>query len=301
MATAQMTPTSVSIHNVLIATDFSRFSNAALEFGLALSHSYHAKAEIVFVVPSDEFMLAGPEAYAAAKDASRRDLLELREELHRRSSYIEGEDYELQLLDGDVVDSILSFAQQKAMDLILIGTHGRSGLGKLLMGSVAERVFRHSPIPVLTIGPRAQRVAHGRPPAKILLAADFTPASERAAQYAAALAQENDARLTLLHVLDRAALDGIADRECVIHGIEEKLAALLPNQGANVRFGCRVEAGKITPAILQAALETDADLLVMGVRPWTGILDRFMWPHAYEIVREATCPVLTVRGPIAHH
>ena len=102
-------------------------------------------------------MVAGPEAYAAAKDAARRDLLELKHELRRKHSYLEGEDYHLFLLEGEVAQSILDFAHQKEIDVIVVGTHGRSGLGRALMGSVAERVFRHSPVPVLTLGPHLQR------------------------------------------------------------------------------------------------------------------------------------------------
>src|SRR5271157_6028603 len=95
MVTAQLTPVGVGIRNVLIATDFSSCSNLALSFGLELAHGYQANAYVVFVVPGDELMVAGPEAYAAAKDAARRDLLELKQELRKKHSYIEGEDYHL--------------------------------------------------------------------------------------------------------------------------------------------------------------------------------------------------------------
>ena len=74
MPTAQLTPIGVGIHNVLIATDFSSYSNQALDFGLKLAKGYKAPAYVVFVVPSDQFILAGPEAYVAAKEAARRDL-----------------------------------------------------------------------------------------------------------------------------------------------------------------------------------------------------------------------------------
>src|SRR3974390_1878547 len=134
MATAQLTPVGVGIHNVLIATDFSSCSDLALSFGLELAHGYQANAYVVSVLPRDQFMLAGPEAYVAAKDAARRDLLELRQELRKKHSYLEGEDYHLFLLEGDVADAILHFAGQKEVDVIVVGTHGRGGLGRALMG-----------------------------------------------------------------------------------------------------------------------------------------------------------------------
>ncbi len=162
MATAQLTPVGVGIHNVLIATDFSSCSNLALSFGLELAHGYRANAYVVFVVPADEFMMAGPEAYIAAKEAARRDLLELKHELRKKHSYIEGEDYHLFLLEGDVAQAILDFAQQKQIDAIVVGTHGRGGLGRALMGSVAESVFRQLSRAGADAWP-PPREDHGRP------------------------------------------------------------------------------------------------------------------------------------------
>lgn len=301
MATAQLKPVGVGIHSVLIATDFSRYSTVALNIGLELAHEYQAEAHVVFVLHSDEFLIAGPDAYVAAKDAARRDLLELKAELRRSHSYTEGKDYHLLLMEGDVAQSILDCARKRKIDVIVVGTHGRGGLGKMLMGSVAERVFRQSPVPVMTVGPHLHRSARGFVPRNILLPADFTPASEGAAHYAGTLAREYNAKLTVLHVLDYAELSGVADRAEVMQGVERKLSALIGKEAEGLQLCCRVETGKVVPTILQTQAEIDADLLVMGVRPWSGLLDRLMWPHAYEIVREAACPVLTVRGKVSQH
>jgi nucleotide-binding universal stress UspA family protein len=301
MVTAQLNPVGVGIHCVLIATDFSRSSTLAVNFGLELAHEYQAKAHVVYVLHSDEFLLAGPEAYVAARDVARRDLLELKAELWQIHSYTEGEDYHLFLMEGDVAQSILDCARQKRADVIVVGTHGRGGLGKMLMGSVAEHVFRQSPVPVMTIGPRLHSSALGFAPRNILLAVDFTPAAERAAHYAGALAREHNAKLTVLHVLDDAELTGVADRAEIMRGIEEKLTALLGKGAEGLQLCCRIESGRVTPTILRTESEIGADLLVMGVRPRAGLFERLMWPHAYEIVREAACPVLTVRGNILQH
>ena len=301
MVTAQLNPVGVGIHSVLIATDFSRCSTVAVNLGLELAHEYQAKAYVVFVLPSDDFLMAGPDAYVAAKDAARRDLLELKAELRHTRSYTEGEDYRLFLMEGDVAQSILDCARQHRVDVIVVGTHGRGGLGKMLMGSVAERVFRQSPVPVMTVGPHLHRAARGFAPRNILLAADFTSASECAARYASALARERNAKLTMLHVLEHPELSGVADRSEVMLGIEKKLTALLGQDAEGLQLCCRVEIGKVVPTILHTEVEIDADLLVMGVRPWWGLRDRLMWPNAYEIVREAACPVLTVRGKVLQH
>jgi nucleotide-binding universal stress UspA family protein len=298
MVTAQLNPVGVGIHSVLIATDLSRCSAVAVNYGLELAHEYQAKANLVFVLPSADFLMAGPDAYVAAKDAARRDLLELKAGLRRAHCYTEGEDYHLLLMEGEAAQSILDCARQNQADMIVVGTHGRGGLGKVLMGSVAERVFRQSPVPVMTLGPHLHRPGRGFTPRNILLAADFTPASEYAAHYASALARERNAKLTLLHVLDHPAMSGVADRAEITQGMERKLADLIGQDAEGLQLSCRVEMGKVVPAILHTVVEIGADLLVMGVRPWSGVLDRLMWPNAYEIVREAACPVLTVRGKV---
>lgn len=294
MATAQLTPVGVGIHNVLIATDFSQYSNQALDFGLKLAKGYKAQTYVVFVLPSDEFMLAGPEAYVSAKEAARRDLENLKVELKNCRSCVEGEDYHLYLLEGEVAPSILNFAHEKHIDLIVVGTHGRGGFGKVIMGSVSELVFRGSPVPVLTVGPNARHVHHALEPKNILVAADFTPASERAARYAAVLASEHHSRLTLLHVVNPKEFEHHPDRDRVVQVMEAKLQALLSSQ-ACVSCTRRVESGRVVPTVLRNAAELEADLLVVGVRPAVPVLGRFMWPNVYEIVRESPCPVLTVR------
>jgi nucleotide-binding universal stress UspA family protein len=299
MATAQLTPVGVGIHNVLIATDFSRCSNLALSFGLELAHGYLANAYVVFVVPTDQYMVAGPDAYGAAKDVARRDLMELKHELRRKHSYIEGKDYHLLLLEGEVAESILDFAKHKEIDVIVVGTHGRGGLGRALMGSVAEQVFRRSPVPVLTLGPHLERIARAGTPRNILVPVDFTPASKRGAHYAVAMAKEHNATLTMLHVIECWPTEAQADRARVMQALREKLENLVRKDAKGLRCNVRVEVGRVVETILYTANSTEADLVVMGVRPRTGLLNRLMWPHAYEIAREAACPVLTVRGEVA--
>jgi nucleotide-binding universal stress UspA family protein len=300
MATAQLTPAAVGIRKVLIATDLSASSNVALDFGMELAHGYGAEVDVVLVVPADEFLLAGPEAYLAAKAAARRDLAELKDDLLKKRSYREGEDYRLFLLEGTVAPAILDFAQRENNDLIVLGTHGRSGLSKVLMGSVAERVFRQSPVPVMTIGPQIGRPG-GRAPKNILVAVDFTPSSEAAAHYAAAIAQQRAARLTLVHVIERWPAEAQADRARILQALRQKLAGLIAGEVRGLSCSYRVEVGHVVDTILYTANGIEADLLVMGARPPGSFLGRVVWPHTYEIVRQASCPVLTVRATDSPH
>jgi len=283
----------VGIQNVLIATDFSHYSNAALEAGLQLAKDYQAAAYVVSVVPTGEFLLAGPEAYVAAKDAALRDLAQLKSELKQAHAYAEGQDYHMYLLEGEVAQAILNFAHQKGIDLIVVGTHGRGGLGKALMGSVAERVFRTSPVPVLTLGPHLRRF-RSRPSRNIMVAADLTRASEQAVRYAASLAREHKGKLTTVHVLHDLPAKEV-ERARALQVIKTRLSELLGREAAGVQCSLRVESGRIVPTILKTSEEIDADLLVIGVRPSSGVLDRVMFPHAYEIMCESPCPVLTLR------
>lgn len=295
MVTAQLTPAGVGIENVLIATDFSTYSSSVLKFGLKLAKSYQAAAYVVFVVPADEFLIAGPEAYVAAREAAARDLEELKIELGRKHSYVEGRDYHLCLLEGEVAQAILDYTRNKRIDLIVLGTHGRGGLGKALMGSVAEKVFRQSPVPVLTLGPHLRRAASDHKLHNILVAADLTPASALAVRYAARLAGETHAKLTLLHVADSKKLEHVPDKAAARRAIELRLEELAGGQCPGVEVAVRIEVGRVVPTILQALNEMDADLLVIGVHPSRGLLDRLMFPHAYELVCGSSCPVLTLR------
>lgn len=297
MVTAQLTPVGVGIHDVLIATDFSTYSDTALNYGIQLARSYKATAYVVFVVPADEFLIAGPEAYVAAKDAAGRDLEELKAELHRKHAYVEGRDYHLSLLEGDVAQTILDFAHRKHIDLIVLGTHGRGGLGKALIGSVAERVFRQSPVPVLTLGPRLRRSVRDHAPRNILVAADLTPASARAARFAASVAAESRAKLTLLHVVEEKKFEHLPDKAAAKRALELRLKELPGPIPEGCEYSIRVELGRVVPTILQAVEQAAADLLVIGVHPSRGVLDRLMFPHAYELVCESSCPVLTLREP----
>lgn len=297
MATAQLTATGVGIRNVLIATDFSRQSKDIISSGIDLSRSYGAHSLILYVLPRDEFMLAGYEAFAAARDAARRDLLELERELHCKYSTEEGRDYDLLITEGEPAEAVLECARERKADMIVIGTHGRSGLTKMLLGSVAERIFRHSDIPVLTIGPYAHHTVRFAPN-RIFAPVDFTPASRASASYACQLAREHNAEVLLLHVIEHPDSESLADVECLKRGVEQSLAELVHGEIEPSRVKVMAQIGRVVPCVLNAASDYKADLMVLGVHTYPGLVNRFRWQLAYDLVRQAACPVLSVRG---HH
>jgi nucleotide-binding universal stress UspA family protein len=295
MATAEFAATGVGIHNVLIATDFSHHSATVLKYALNLVCRYGARAKIVYVLPTDEYALAGPEAVAAAQDAARRDLLELKTKLRCTRTFEDDVDYRVTMLEGPVADCLLQWAHEKKIDLIVVGTHGRGGLGKVIPGSVAEKIFRHSDVPVLTVGPHIRRLTEVDRAHCILVPCDLTPRSHPAVQLAGVLARENRAKLTVFHVVENFS-KGMASGSESARQAKDGLARIVGRSGDGVDVVYRVEYGKISSTILRTASEIDADLIVLGVRPSSGVLDRFMWPIAYELVCQAECPVLTVRG-----
>jgi nucleotide-binding universal stress UspA family protein len=294
MAAAMPRTTGVSIQKVLIATDFSRLSLEILHGGMNFCHAYGAHAYVLYVLPQTEFALAGFEAYAAARDAANRDMHKLDEQLRQQYSREQGKDYDLLISEGDVAGSILATARDKHIDLIVVGTHGRKGLSKAFLGSVAESIFRHSDIPVLTIGPQARHLPPSGP-RRLLVPVDFTAASQHSARYACALAREHHADLLLIHAIEDAKGGALADLECLKHTVEQSLAELVQceTEPGRVQFVARL--GKAVSTILDAASEFEADMMVVGVHTYPGLLDYLRSQTAYDLVREAPCPVLTVR------
>jgi nucleotide-binding universal stress UspA family protein len=295
-ATAQLTPAGVGIHNVLIATDFSHHSDIALRFGLSLARLYGAQSEVVYVLPTGEYVIAGPEALHAAQEAARRDLLDFKARLGHLRDIDDSEDFHVSMLEGPVAECLLQFALERKIDLIVVGTHGRGGLGKVILGSVAEKIFRHSPIPVLTVGPNIHRHRGIDQTHHILAPCDLTARSHPAVEYACALAEEHNSELTVMHVVDPLAEVTNLDPERVRQENKKRLVELVGHRAGSVSICYRVEFGNVPDAILRVASEIDSDFIVLGVRRSSGVLDRFMWPIAYELVRTATCPVLTIRG-----
>ena len=294
MATATALKTTVSVRNVLIATDFSRASSEVLHAGMDFCHAYGAHAHILYVLPQAEFALAGFEAYAAAREAANRDMLELDGQLRRKYPCGQTKDYDLLISEGDVADCIFTCARDNKIDLIVVGTHGRKGLSKAFLGSVAERIFRHADIPVLTIGPNSRQLPPSGPK-RLLVPVDFTAASQHSARYGCALAREHHADLLLMHVMHDVRGGAMADLECLKHNVEKSLAGLIEceTKPGSVRVIARL--GKVEPTILDAITEFEADMMVLGVHTYPGLLDHLRSQTAYNLVRQASCPVLTVR------
>ena len=168
----------------------------------------------------------------------------------------------------------------------------------MLIGSVAEEIFRQADCAVLTVGPAVRGDSQKEVELNhILFATDFGPGAEKAAAHAFSLAQEHGAQLTLLHVIESAAA---YTEETVAHQREiniVRMKRLMPPGGENwCSPEFRVTYGAAIEEILLAAREAKADLIVMGAKPRKSLAGHVPLTIAYNVVTKATCPVLTVRG-----
>lgn len=299
----------MKIRRVLCPTDFSDTSLKALRHAAAIARWYGAPLDVVHVM-SEGLAPVALTGIPLSPDVTQEILRKGQESLRTwiEEAKLDGPEPTLAVLSGHAVEGILGYARDVSADFIVLGTHGRSGLDRVLIGSVAERVLHHAPCPVLTIPPSAEP-ANAHPAvrfARILYATDFSPESEAALAMALRLAQENQAELTLLHVLE--ALNE-SDVETIAHyriadylrlrkdEAAERLTALVPDSARDwAKLHERLEIGPSAKTILKVAKEIDADLICMGAQGHGDLAVAIFGSTTQTVVRRATCPVLTAGG-----
>ena len=296
------TETSVrlALPKILLLTDFSEPSELAIPFAIAIAREYESKVCALHVLTPIKHSFESPESAAATMEG-----LEERAQagMQQVDAELVGIPHETLLIRGESVwpsvDQVLS---EYTIDLVILGTHGRTGAIKLLLGSVAEEIFRRASVPVLTIGPAVRKGVHnGGKFRRVLFATDFTAEAQSAAPYAISMAQRNQARLLLLHVMrDPDFKRRSKTPEDTVANAMHQLYELFPPQA---ELWCRPEAavrfGNPADRILDAAMEVGADLIVLGVRDAAGHLSaatHLERTTAHKVVAHAPCPVLTIRG-----
>lgn len=282
----------VVLRNVLFATDFSAASMLALPYAANLAREYGAKLYASHVVPIESYLLGD----APAKERLRVARTEAESNLSELvRSRVVGSIPTTTLLDnGDIWSVLQGFIQQYSVDMLVVGTTGRGGLGKVLLGSVAEEAIRASPCPVLTVGPKTPEEAAIRL-RNILYASDFSADSLVAAPYAFSLAEKFHARPTLLHVIPSLPESPYLDAQMARVRLGEIASAHAPLATAPDFV---VEMGSPANRILKVAGDLEADLIVIGARG-AGSLPRLashFGSIAHRVVSHAHCPVLTVGG-----
>ena len=287
----------VRLRTLLWATDFSSSSEAALQYATAIARRYDSQIYMAHVIRPDSYQLVPPEAAGAALEQTRRYAEQQMGEM-LISGRLHGIAHQVLLGEGDLWGVLSGMLAEHAVDLVVVGTHGRTGVRKLVLGSAAEEIFRLASCPVMTVGPKAAReVPEETELQHILYATDFTPAAERAASYACSLAQEHQARLTMLHVVEETQRASAQNRTLLNSFFSRRLAELVP-VGAELWCapGFIVASGDAADGILKTANEIGADLIVLGVRRSANFPGHLPPATAYKVVCQARCPVLTIRG-----
>ncbi|MGH9703774.1 MAG: universal stress protein [Candidatus Acidiferrales bacterium] len=288
----------IELKNIVFATDFSRPSEDALPYAAELARHFGAKLYALHVRPSEIYTMAAPESWQALAEAQQAAA---REKVRNLVSRFPDVKSEVVIEEGEIWPALVSTLEKNQIDLIVIGTRGRTGIGKLLLGSAAEEIFREAPCAVLTVGPHSP----ADPPAggnfhEILFATDFSEESLAAVPYAISLAQEYQGHLTLLHVIAQPESGDLVNRKEVEASALRRMHALVPLEA---EMWCEpwfmVMEGETAETILDVADDRKADLIVLGVRPPEGVpgaATHLPIATAHKLVSHAKCPVLTVRG-----
>jgi nucleotide-binding universal stress UspA family protein len=286
----------ISLQNILFTTDFSPTAEAALPYALAIARCYGSKIFVAHCVRPGAIVGIPMEPAAVDLNFNWQDAQSKMAEFVRRNP-LDDFDHQTILRQGQLWDVLSATIQTHDISLIVLGTHGRSGIKKMFLGSEAEQILRLATCPVLTVGPQAaRRPAEVKNWKRILFATDFSAGSLHALPYALSLAEENQATLILLHMIPMAPL---GEEQDVINATRQHLRAMVPKDAEPwCEVEIEVEIGFPSDGILHIAERQEADLIVMGVHAASSprASAHLPWAIGHEVVSRANCPVLTVRG-----
>jgi nucleotide-binding universal stress UspA family protein len=291
----------LALKNILFGTDFSSCSDAAFCYARSIARRYGATLNVAHVMPTTATMLAMSPEFGM--EAAVHEDLRVQGYIKRLESQLETIPHHVLTPKGRIVDELARIIEEQDIDLLILGTHGRAGIRKLIMGSVAEEAFRRASCPVLSVGPNVS--CEPGPDARfqhILFATDFSCDSLAAVPYAISFAEEDEAGLTLLHFVEQSA-EGVdaKTRKLLLDRLEELIPA---DPDRRCHPECWVEIGKqfASPAqgILDIAERRRVDLIVLGVRAVRGSLglSTHLSTTTAQVLTQARCPVLTVRGSL---
>jgi nucleotide-binding universal stress UspA family protein len=300
---------------ILFATDFSEVSERAMAFAVGLAAKYGSELFVVHAtepeprepIPLDPL----PRELDKARAVAEREMRHL-----LKSAKLKDVVYHSVVQRGEVWHVLLSVIEREHIDLLVMGTHGRRGLSKLALGSVAEEVAHRAPCPVLTVGPNVPAARAGEAEFRnILFATDFAAASARALPYVIDLAEDYASQLVMLHMVEPMPVADIAPAAYgpPVYAAQElakwqggrrreseaRLKDLIPAT-AKLAYPPIFEVGMdfLPEGILETAKQHKSELIVMGASrsDTPRLAAHFPWALTSEVLRKARCPVLTVRN-----
>jgi len=297
----------LQVKKILLPTDFFPCANQALDHALYLARKYGAQFHMLHAIVLHDKDPHNPAAHVINLEDVQKRLQELAA-ADMSTSLGERDDSGIEIFmeqrrGVSAADVILRYTKEENIDLIVMGTHGRRGLGHLFLGSVAEEVVRMSDCPVLTIREQAEQTDIDDV-TRILVPLDFSEHANNGLRHAKHMADTYGAKLDLLHIVEEMVqpafyeLAGVAPekvREARKQKSREEMERLFrESAGPEVEVDYHVIVGRATQDIVGFAKETDADLIVIATLGLTGIQHLLLGSVAEKVVRMAPCPVLTV-------
>lgn len=290
------------LETIVVATDFSDNADQALRWAAHLARQQRARlvvahASLPASPPAPEFVVLPVEYFEELHEHDRKRLEAVAAKLREGDLEVESE-----LIVGAAAPGILEIASRRRADLLVVGTHGRTGLKRLLLGSTAAQVVRKSPCPVVTVHPG--NAGKPRPIRTLLLPTDFSADATRAAEAATrALAADGRRRIVLVHAFSlpvesthlpaRVLLDAIRVANQGANARIQELASRLRRPGAEV--DTIVREGVPADVVLEVAKAIGPDLIAMGTHGCSGLKRLFLGSTTESVLPSAPCPVLTVR------
>jgi len=308
----------IEIKTILCPIDFSDYSRRALDHAVAIARWYDSTItafHVYAVPPPAAYGLESPPPVGMVLTPADRERLTTAMARFVETANASGVPIEIAIGQGtSAANEILQQANAMRADLLTIGTHGRSGFDRLVLGSVAEKVLRRADCPVLTVPRQVPDAVPVAPVVfkRILCPIDFSDSSMHALNYAMSLAQQADANLTVLHVMvydleieapemyetvlaDRRLSVTDYRRRCEEYSRERLRTAVPETVGAYCTVEVLQATGKPYREILRVAAEQQTDLIVIGVQGRTAPDLMVFGSTTQHVVRQATCPVLTIR------
>jgi nucleotide-binding universal stress UspA family protein len=285
----------IRFKRILVGTDFSKPAAQALKTAITISQLFGSQLLLVHAA-SPFASVSGAEAmplevFNVNLDAARAEM----NQIISSEPGLSALQPKTTVAYADALELIGQVASEEKVDLIVVGSHGASGLELLALGSVAEAVLRQATCPVLIVGPNCKAEQH--PFRSIVFATDLETTGLRGAQYAAALAERGHGKLTFLHVTNKRSGDQGVQSELIENHLERELRRLLP---PDVERYCKskvsLQYGRPAEVIVAAARSEDASLLVVGLRARSPLADRSPWSTLSHVIREVNCAVLGVRS-----
>jgi nucleotide-binding universal stress UspA family protein len=302
----------MTLDHILIPTDFSACADHALTHAVDLADRFGARLHLLHVVNELD-----PDWYGITDAQQRavklRDQIETeaRERLQALAPDGEARDIRTTVslqLSFDVADSIYEYVAEREIDLVVMGTHGRKGLDRLMLGNVANKIIRHVPCPVMTVREEIPWAGEEEDVAfeDILAPIDFSDHSRNALRVAKDLAAPYQARLHLLFVAEKRTVPTFSDTGLPGVGVVEMDPEITKNAenalqqldenigGPAVQSAYHVREGNVSQDVVDFAETHGVDLIVMATRGLTGVNRFLMGSNTERIVRVAPCPVLTL-------